>query len=74
MMCIVMISYFSSLMIQMYSGANDNFTHSLNENWFDDDSNNLILSNANFLPSLSINMNDDLTDPMSIDIFQKEKT
>ena len=26
----------------------------------------------NFLPSIAIDMNDDLTDPMSIGIFQKE--
>ena len=37
--CLVMAFYFISLTMDMYSGANDNFTHSINENLFDSDEN-----------------------------------
>ena len=68
-----MVVYFSSLMIEMYSGVNDNYTHSIKENLFEKDTEKIDLSNANFLPSIGINLNDDEIDPMTLGIFKKSK-
>ena len=73
-MAIVTLIYLVSLILDMYSGANDNFTHKVQENLFADGTDRVKLLDQSFLPTISVNLNDEEIDPMELGIFKKEKT